>query len=148
MILPVVNAIYAIVVRSLNKIQDFNGPGCEPATNISGFIAQLIRASHLYREVTGSNPVEVLNFFRASYAIASIAFTMPRIILHLISFPQLLYQIYFINVYNILKMTIWRYKSYLLKLKIAPCKGIHDSLGFWIPPYGFRIPSTGCNLII
>ena len=26
----------------------------------SGFIAQLVRASHLYREVTGSNPVEVL----------------------------------------------------------------------------------------
>ena len=28
----------------------------------SGFIAQLVRASHRYREVTGSNPVEVLNF--------------------------------------------------------------------------------------
>ena len=27
--------------------------------------------------------------------------------------------------------------------EIAPCKGIHDSLGFWIPPRGFRIPSTG-----
>ena len=34
------------------------------APNISGFIAQLVRASHRYREVTGSNPVEVLNFFR------------------------------------------------------------------------------------
>ena len=78
-------------VRSLKKIHDFNGPGCEPATNISGFIAQLVRASHLYREVTGSNPIEVLNFFQACYAIASIAFTMPRIILHLISFPQFLY---------------------------------------------------------
>ena len=33
-----------------------------PASNISGFIAQLVRASHWYREVTGSNPVEVLNF--------------------------------------------------------------------------------------
>ena len=31
--------------------------------NVSGFIAQLVRASHRYREVTGSNPVEVLNFF-------------------------------------------------------------------------------------
>ena len=50
-------------VRSLKKIQGFNGPGCEPATNISSFIAQLVRASHLYREVTGSNHVEVLNFF-------------------------------------------------------------------------------------
>ena len=33
-----------------------------PAPNISGFIAQLVRASHRYREVTGSNPVEVLTF--------------------------------------------------------------------------------------
>ena len=33
-----------------------------PAPNVSGFIAQLVRASHRYREVTGSNPVEVLNF--------------------------------------------------------------------------------------
>ena len=29
---------------------------------ISAFIAQLVRASHRHREVTGSNPVEVLNF--------------------------------------------------------------------------------------
>ena len=28
----------------------------------------------------------------------------------------------------------------------APCKGIHDSLGFWIPPCGFRIPSTGFRI--
>ena len=28
------------------------------------------------------------------------------------------------------------------KTSIAPCKGIHDSLGFWIPPCGFRIPGT------
>ena len=33
-----------------------------PAPNFSGFIAQLVRASHRYREVTGSNPVEVLTF--------------------------------------------------------------------------------------
>ena len=33
-----------------------------PAPNVSGFIAQLVRASHRYREVTGSNPVEHLNF--------------------------------------------------------------------------------------
>ena len=31
-----------------------------PTPNVSGFIAQLVRASHRYREVTGSNPVEVL----------------------------------------------------------------------------------------
>ena len=34
-----------------------------PAPNISGFIAQLVRALHWYQEFTGSNPVEVLNFF-------------------------------------------------------------------------------------
>ena len=33
-----------------------------PAPNVSGFIAQLVRASHRYRQVTGSNPVEVLTF--------------------------------------------------------------------------------------
>ena len=33
-----------------------------PAPNVSGFIAQLVRASDRYREVTGSNPVEVLTF--------------------------------------------------------------------------------------
>ena len=31
-------------------------------SNVSGFIAQLDRASHWYREVTGSDPVEVLTF--------------------------------------------------------------------------------------
>ena len=29
---------------------------------VSGFIAQSVRASHQHREVTGSNPVEILNF--------------------------------------------------------------------------------------
>ena len=33
-----------------------------PAPNAAGFIAQLVRAFHRYREVTGSNPVEVLTF--------------------------------------------------------------------------------------
>ena len=37
--------------------------------NISGFTAQLVRASHGYREVTGSNSLEVLNFFQASTGI-------------------------------------------------------------------------------
>ena len=38
------------------------------APNISGFIAQLVRASHRYREVTVKS-VEVLNNFQASYGI-------------------------------------------------------------------------------
>ena len=33
-----------------------------PAPNVSGLIAQLVRASHRYREVTSSNPVKVLTF--------------------------------------------------------------------------------------
>ena len=33
-----------------------------PALNVSGFIFQLVRASHRYHKVTVSNPVEVLNF--------------------------------------------------------------------------------------
>ena len=41
-----VNAIYAI------------------APNVSGFIAQLVEHRTGNREVTGSNPVEVLNFFQ------------------------------------------------------------------------------------
>ena len=39
------------------KSQDFNG-----VCQVSGFMAQLIRASHGYRDVTGSNPIEVLTF--------------------------------------------------------------------------------------
>ena len=35
---------------------------CGVEINVSGFIAQLVRASHRHREVTGSNPVEVLTF--------------------------------------------------------------------------------------
>ena len=30
-------------------------------------MAQLVRASHRYREVTGSNPFEVLNFFSLGF---------------------------------------------------------------------------------
>ena len=37
-----------------------------PAPNISGFIAQLVRELHRYREVMGSNPLEVLNIFQSS----------------------------------------------------------------------------------
>ena len=51
-----------------------------PAPNVSDFIAPLVRASHRYREVTGSNPVEVLNFFRLLCTIAKIAFITNRII--------------------------------------------------------------------
>ena len=29
---------------------------------------------------------------------------------------------------------------------VAPCKGIQESLGFWIPHCGFRIPGTGFRI--
>ena len=37
-----------------------------PAPNVNGFIAQLVEHHTGNREVMGSNPVEVLNFFQAS----------------------------------------------------------------------------------
>ena len=53
------------------------------------------RASHRYREVTGSSPVEVLNFFQVLlYAIVKIAIITARIILHLISYPQFTYDLF------------------------------------------------------
>ena len=30
--------------------------------------------------------------------------------------------------------------------KLAPCKGIQESLGFWIPQCGFRISGTGFRI--
>ena len=30
----------------------------------------------------------------------------------------------------------------------APCKGIQDTLGFWIPRRGFRIPFTGFQIFL
>ena len=47
---------------------------------ISIEIAKLVRVFYRHREVTGSNPVEVLNFFRLLYAIAKIAFITAEII--------------------------------------------------------------------
>ena len=44
----------------------FERKGSYSAPNISGFIAQLVEHHTSNREVTGSNPVEVLNFFQAS----------------------------------------------------------------------------------
>ena len=58
-------------------------------------IAQLVRASHRNREVTGSNPVEVLNFFRLLYAIVKIAFITAKIIASL-DFISAVHMIHFI----------------------------------------------------
>ena len=56
------------------------------------------RASHRYREVTGSNPVEVLDFFffQASLRNCLNCVSLRRSYLHFISFPQFIYMIHFI----------------------------------------------------
>ena len=54
-------------------------------------MAQLVERRTGIREVTGSSPVEVLNFFQASLRIY---FTTARIILHLISYPQFTYDLF------------------------------------------------------
>ena len=59
--------IYFISLCSLKFVHSITGtcvPRSDLALNVSGFIAQLVLASHRYRKVTGSNPVEVLNFIR------------------------------------------------------------------------------------
>ena len=40
---------------------------------LSGFIARLVRASRRYREVTGSNPVEVLNLHQENVFVYNIS---------------------------------------------------------------------------
>ena len=48
--------------------------------NVRGLIAQLVRSSHRYCEITGLNPGKVLNFIRLLYAVAKIASIAARII--------------------------------------------------------------------
>ena len=53
--------------------------------SVSGFIAQLVRTSHRYREVTGSKPVEVLTFSGIYTQKLKIAFITAMIKAYLIS---------------------------------------------------------------
>ena len=62
---PQFNMIYFIYHKhsfSHGNIRTHNWP----SPNVSGFIAQLVEHRTGNRKVTGSNPVEVLNFFQAS----------------------------------------------------------------------------------
>ena len=68
MIFAVMNAIFAIIYDSFHiPFHHWFIPHGTirthkwPAPNVSGFIAQLVRASHRNREVTGLNAVEILN---------------------------------------------------------------------------------------
>ena len=53
-----------------------------PAPNISGFIAQLVQHRTGNREVTGSNPVEVLNFFSGFFTQLRKLRSLRRSFLH------------------------------------------------------------------
>ena len=74
----IISYIVSSSIHSLLEVRTHKWPS--PMANVSGFIAQLVRASHWYREVTGSNPNKVLKFSGFIYAIAKIAFTTARII--------------------------------------------------------------------
>ena len=54
----------------------------------------------------------------------------------------------FVNVVSMLGLLVNMFLAITFDLKyfIASCKGIHDILGFWIPPCGFRILSTGFRI--
>ena len=56
-------ALYSVTPTYLNELTYlFRQAYFKTFLNVSGFISQLVRASDRYREVTGSNPAEVLNF--------------------------------------------------------------------------------------
>ena len=70
-----------------------------PVPEVSGFIAQLVRASHRYREITGSNPVEVLTFLGFYTQLLKLRSQLRQLIIaYLISNPH-------INTWNILHIT-------------------------------------------
>ena len=50
----------AQLVRASHRYREVTGSNLR--LGAGDFIAQLVRASHRYREVTGANPVEVLTF--------------------------------------------------------------------------------------
>ena len=83
------------------------------------------RASHRYREVTGSSPVEVLNFFRLLYAIVKIAITTARIILHLISYPQFTYDLF--DMHH--SLTYLSREHMNPQLTCSQCQWLHSSVG-------------------
>ena len=65
--------------------------------NVSGFIAQLVEHHTGNREVTGSNPVEVLNFFQASLRNCINCVHCDDHFFIFISFPQFIYDLFYIS---------------------------------------------------
>ena len=84
-----------------------------PAPNVSGFIAQLLehRTGKIARSVTGSNPVEVLNFFQASLRNCINCVHCDDHFFISISFPQFICDLFhisltlfFLQLFNVGKM--------------------------------------------
>ena len=65
-----------------------------PAPNVSGFIAQLVERRTGIARSRVQAQLKSWIFFRLLYAIAKIAITTARIILHLISYPQFTYDLF------------------------------------------------------
>ena len=80
-----------------------------PAPNVSGFIAQLVEHRTGNREVTGSNPVEVLNVFSGFFTQLHKLRSLRRSFLyfHFISAVHIWFISYIINKVNI----YWNYHS-------------------------------------
>ena len=68
-----------------------------PAPNVSGFIAQLVEHRTGNREVTGSNPVDVLNFFQASLRNCIHCVHCDDHFFIFISFLQFIYDLFHIS---------------------------------------------------
>ena len=66
-------------------------------TNVSGFIAQLVEHRTGNREVTGSNPVQGLNFFQASLRNCINCVHCDDHFFIFISFPQFIYDLFHIS---------------------------------------------------
>ena len=79
-----------------------------PAPNVSGFIVQFVEHCTGNREVTGSNPIEVLNCFQASLRNCINCVHCDDHFFIFISFPQVIYDLFHISLETSLLHVFWR----------------------------------------
>ena len=98
-----------------------------PAPSVSGFIAQLVEHGISNREVTGSNPVEVLNFFQASLGNCINCVHCDDHFFIFISFPQFIYDLLhisltksFLSLICFRKLWLWNPGAYWSRNKVWP----------------------------
>ena len=97
------SAIYDVFHIYLSLIITYHGKLWTqkwPAPNVSGFIAQLVRASYRYREVAGSNPVEVLKNFQASRRNRNLRSSLQNNMVSFDFIPAVQYMMYFIYIFH------------------------------------------------